>query len=143
MLQKEIKDFTFKIFYAYPLTFLKNYFVKTFMMFTWRGDGEFLKFVTWLQILLFLNNRSIVHFSRWGRGSVSGGGFVDVIIVWYLILKVNFDTLIKSNIYSFEAGVTVKQPFLVLNICTIKMKSNLKLYSSKYCHGEKLKPCQE
>ena len=30
------------------------------MKFTWKGDGEILKFVTSLQILLFLNNRSIV-----------------------------------------------------------------------------------
>ena len=31
-----------------------------------RGDGEVLKFVTCLHILLFLNSRSIVHFCGWG-----------------------------------------------------------------------------
>ena len=32
---------------------------------TQRRSGEVLKFVSWLQILLFLNNRSIVHFCGW------------------------------------------------------------------------------
>ena len=53
----------------------------------------------------------------------------------------------------------MKQPPLLLNTCTFKMKNNLKiflilkndtktraitnLYSSKYCCGKKLKTCQE
>ena len=37
----------------------------TFMMSTWKGGGGALKFVTCLMILLFLNNRSTVHFCRW------------------------------------------------------------------------------
>ena len=36
------------------------------MLPTWKGGGEVLKFVTCLQILLFLNKRSIVHFSKLG-----------------------------------------------------------------------------
>ena len=64
---------------------------------------------------------AIVYFCRWG---VDGWGwFVKVIIVWSPILKLTF---IKSNIFSFHASVTVKQPPLLLNICKFKMKSNLK-----------------
>ena len=71
--QKEIKDLTFKSLIT-PLTFLEKFFPvrdKAFMTSTRTGVGEVLKFVTCLQILLFLNNRSIVHFVRWGPG---GGG---------------------------------------------------------------------
>ena len=39
-------------------------------------------------------------------------------------IKTYFDK--KINIFSFGASVTVKQPFLLLNICIAKMKSNLK-----------------
>ena len=41
----------------------------TFRISTWKGAGGVLKFVMCLQILLSLNNRSIVHFCGcWGRG---------------------------------------------------------------------------
>ena len=40
---------------------------------THKGDKEVLKSVACLQILLFLNNRSIVHFCKWG-GYIQGGG---------------------------------------------------------------------
>ena len=56
MLQKEIKDLTFEV-----------------------SDPS-----TCLQFLLFLHNRSIVHFHKWGVGGVHGAGggqLVDVIIV--------------------------------------------------------------
>ena len=67
-----------------------------------------------------------------GGGGVGGGGggqvggwrlFVDVIVVWLLVLTLN---LIKSNVFSFGAFVTVKQPLSHFNICVFKMKSNLK-----------------
>ena len=32
------------------------------MTFTWKNHGGVLKFVTWLRILLFLNNGSTLHF---------------------------------------------------------------------------------
>ena len=76
----------------------------------------------WLQILLFLNNRSIVFFCRKG-GEGAGGWFVDIIVVWSLILKL---ILIKSNIFSFGGSVTLKQAILLPNICTFRMESNLK-----------------
>ena len=41
-----------------------------------KGGGGVLKFVTCLWILLFPNNRSIVHFSEWwGRGGQKIGNF--------------------------------------------------------------------
>ena len=50
------------------------------------------KVVTCLQILLFLNNKSIIHVC--GRGWLRARDwFADVIIVWTLILKL---TLIKT-----------------------------------------------
>ena len=45
---------------------LKKYFGGTSMAFT-------LKFATCLRILLFLNNRSVVHFCGW-KGVGAGGG---------------------------------------------------------------------
>ena len=54
---------------------------QTFTTSTRREGEEVLKFVTCLQILLFLSNRSIVHFCEWGDGWVGGGWFVDIIIV--------------------------------------------------------------
>ena len=54
----------------------------TFMMSTRKGGGGDLRFVTCLQILLFLNIRSIVHFWGrwgWGVGSKNWSFFVDVI----------------------------------------------------------------
>ena len=56
---------------------------QTFMTSTQRSE-EVLKFVTCLQILLFLNNRSIVHFANvgWVWGGVKNQlFFVDFIIV--------------------------------------------------------------
>ena len=38
---------------------------------TQKGSEEVWKFVIFLQILLFLNNRSIVHFFGWGVGAGS------------------------------------------------------------------------
>ena len=48
---------------------------QTFMIFTQKGGGGVLKFVTCLPTLLFLNNRSTVHFCGWvvcGRGNKIG-----------------------------------------------------------------------
>ena len=42
---------------------------QTFMTSTQKGSEEVWKFVTFLQILLFLNNGSIVHFFSWGVGA--------------------------------------------------------------------------
>ena len=68
----------------------------TFMTSIWMGDShmEGLKicymFVTYLQFLLFLNKRSVVHFSRWRVWGIGRGGpknwsfFVDVRNVWLL-----------------------------------------------------------
>ena len=52
----------------------------------------------------------------WGVGA--GRWRVDVIIVWYLILKL--------ALISFGASVIMKQSSSLLNICTFKMRSNLK-----------------
>ena len=60
-----------------------------FMTFTRNGGGGVLKFVTCLQILLFLNNRSIVHFC-W---------FVDVISGWLLRLEVQNAMLCCAFLY--------------------------------------------
>ena len=50
-----------------------------------------------------------------GGGQVGGGGvFVDVIVVWLLVLTLN---LIKSDIFSFGAFVTVKQSSSHFNMC--------------------------
>ena len=46
---------------------------------TGKGGGKVLKSVTCLQILLFLNNRSIATFCGWGIGV--SGWLVDIIIV--------------------------------------------------------------
>ena len=49
---------------------------------TQKVSGGFLKFVTFLQVLLFLNNRSIVHFWGWcGVRKVSKNWlyFVDIL----------------------------------------------------------------
>ena len=110
-----------------------------------RGDGELLRFVTCLHILLFLNSRSILRMGVHGWGV---GWFVDVIILWSLTLKL---ALIKNSTFNFGATVIVQQPSSLLNICTFKMKSNLGTktcaianhYSSKYYRGKKLKTCQE
>ena len=59
-------------------------------------------------------------FCGWGVGG--SGWFVDVIIVWSLILKLTW----LKNVFSFGVCITVKQPSLLLNICTLKLKSNLK-----------------
>ena len=40
------------------------------MTFTRKGGGRVLKFVTCLRILLFLNNRSVVHFCGWWGSGV-------------------------------------------------------------------------
>ena len=72
-------------------------------------------------------------------------------------IKTYFDK--KSNIFSFDPSVTVKQWPLLLNICTFKMKNNLKTFlilnnntkthaianlsSNNYCCEKKLKICQE
>ena len=99
---KSKKDVTqkykgFNLWSFRPLHFLKILFPvrdQKFITFTQRGSGEFLKLVTCLQMLLFLNCRSIVHFCIWGVGEwVSGEWLADVIIVWSLILKL---TLIKK-----------------------------------------------
>ena len=50
-----------------------------------KGRGEVLEFVTCLQILLFLINKSIVHFCGWWVGGL--WWFADVIILWSLISK--------------------------------------------------------
>ena len=42
---------------------------QTFMTSTQKGGEEVLKFVACLQILLFLNNISIVHFCEWALGT--------------------------------------------------------------------------
>ena len=87
----------FNLWSFWPLHFLKILFPvrdQKFITFTQRGSGEFLKLVTCLQMLLFLNCRSIVHFCIWGVGEwVSDEWLADVIIVWSLILKL---TLIKK-----------------------------------------------
>ena len=47
---------------------------------TRKGGGRVLKFVMCLRILLFFNNRSMVHFCRWwGRGVKNWSFFVNVI----------------------------------------------------------------
>ena len=56
-------------------------------------------------------------------GEGAGGWFVDIIVVWSLILKL---ILIKSNIFSFGGSVTLKQAILLPNICTFRMESNFK-----------------
>ena len=38
---------------------------QTFMISTQKGGDKVLKFVAYLQILLYLNNRSIVHLCKW------------------------------------------------------------------------------
>ena len=76
VLQKVIKDLPYEVSDPFP-QFFKNFFPvrdQTFMTSTRRRGGEVLKFVTCLQILLFLNNRSIVHF--WRRGALGGWGIV-------------------------------------------------------------------
>ena len=72
VLQKEIKDLTFEVsnlsiifFFFFKLFPMRD---KTFMTPTQKGGEEVLKFVTCLWILLVLNNRSIVHFRKWGVG---------------------------------------------------------------------------
>ena len=45
---------------------------QTFVTFTQKGGGGVLKFVTCLWILLFLNNRSIVHFCGWWKDKKIG-----------------------------------------------------------------------
>ena len=66
--------FFFKTENSYHSKLLRDH---TFMTSTWKGDGGMggiLKFVTRLQILLFSNERSTVHFcSRW-RGWGTGPG---------------------------------------------------------------------
>ena len=42
-------------------------------------------------------------------------------------IKTYFDKKVY-NIFRFDASVTVKQPPWLLNICTFKMKSNLKTF---------------
>ena len=96
MLQNEIKDLTFWGSLISPsLSFFKiiSYEGPTFMTSTQKRGEEILKFVVCLWILLFLNNRSIVHFCELevsaGVGGGVGGGvqskklviFVDIIIV--------------------------------------------------------------
>ena len=65
---------------------------QTFLTLTQRKIEEVLKLVRWLPIILFLNNRSIVHFCGW---KVDGSWwFVDIIILWFSILK---RTLLKKQ----------------------------------------------
>ena len=81
MLQKEIKDLTFKVFNLSTLFLKKIFPVRDLILMTStrKGGGKVLKSVTCLQILLFLNNRSVATFCGWGV-AVSGW-FVDIIIV--------------------------------------------------------------
>ena len=55
-------------------------------------------------------------------GAGGQGWFVDVIMI--LNIKTCFNK--KSNTFSFGASVIVKQPSSLLNLCTFKIKSNLK-----------------
>ena len=102
-LQKEIKDLTIEVFNlsTHFLSF-KSFPVWDHAFMTsirkvgggWRGGV--LKFGTCLR-----TDRSIVHFYRWEVGWGSKNCFcffVNVIIVWQLILKV---TSIKRNVFSF------------------------------------------
>ena len=51
------------------------------MTITWKGDEEgVLKLITFLRILLFLNNRSIVYFCRRGGGGGGGGPGAKLVI---------------------------------------------------------------
>ena len=122
-----MRDLNFKVFNPSTHIFLK-YFLKGskhFTMSVGRGGGEVLKFITCLHILLFLNSRSIDHFFGWGCVGWEGGGVADVIILWSLILKLS---LIKNDNFSFGVSIIVKQPSLLLNTCTFKMKSILKYF---------------
>ena len=92
-----------------------------------RRDGEVLKFATCLQIVLFLNNRSIVHFCR--RGWLGGWGMV---CGCHNCMIPNIKTHLDKKV-TFLALVPVLQwnkPSLLLHICTFKMKSNLKHFES-------------
>ena len=92
-----------------------------------RRDGEVLKFAMCLQIVLFLNNRSIVHFCR--RGWLGGWGMV---CGCHNCMIPNIKTHLDKKV-TFLALVPVLQwnkPSLLLHICMFKMKSNLKHFES-------------
>ena len=101
------------------LSFLKKLFCmrdQKFMTSIQKGGEEVLKFVACLRALLFLNNRSIVHFCEWGWVQSKKWSFlVDVIIVWCLW-------------QCFNASATVKQPSSLLSRCTFKTKSKFLIF---------------
>ena len=99
--RKKINYWSLQSLYSH--SFFKSFPVwdHTFMTFIWKVGGGWgrgvLKFGTCLRI-----NRSLVHFCRWevGWGSkIVFVFFVNVIIVWQLILKV---TSIKRNVFRFS-----------------------------------------
>ena len=102
--QKEIKDLIIEVCnVSTHFLFLNPFLYETIHLWRpygrWGGGwrGGVLKFGTCLRI-----NRSIVHFCRWEVGWGSKNCFcffVNVIIVWQLILKV---TSIKRNVFSFN-----------------------------------------
>ena len=68
---------------------------------TWNEGGEVLKFAMCLQTLSFLNNRSMVHFCKWGGAWVGGGGLRTSYcmipnIKTYFDKKVTFLALVPS-----------------------------------------------
>ena len=62
VLQNEIKDLTFKVFLFFKLFPIRD---QTFTSSPQKGGKKDSKFVACLEILLSLNNRSILHFSEW------------------------------------------------------------------------------
>ena len=101
--QKEIKDLTIEVcnlsihFLFKILSCMRPYIYDVHTEGGGEWGGGILKFSTCLLI-----NRSIIHFCRWEVGWGSKNCFcffVNVIIVWQLILKV---TSIKRNVFSFN-----------------------------------------
>ena len=69
------KRFNLKSLNLSITSFFKNNFVwgtKQFLTFTQKEREKVLKFVAYLWILPFLNNRFIVHFCKWGVGVEEG-----------------------------------------------------------------------
>ena len=66
--RKEIKDLTFEVSNLSIHLLKKMFPIKdlAFMTSTQKGDEEVLKSVMYLQIRLFLNNRTTVNFCGWG-----------------------------------------------------------------------------
>ena len=112
------------------------------IMSTGRGDGEVLKVVTNLQILLFLNNRSIVNFCWWRVG-----GWVGVVCGCHNCMIPNIKTYFDKKV-TFLVLVSVLQwnshPHFLIYVCSKWKVINFKsLLKQILLWEKKLKACQE